>query len=127
MRSPLCFFHKISLFLGSVGIFISNTMLAYAVITLVSLNTVAALMPPDFQYLLYLNTQVLISLLNLGFVYIFALVVQKMGEQGIIGGLRSCATVLVTGELPPVAPCISRVSHAYLMCPMDCPHVVAAA
>lgn len=96
MRSPLCFFHKISLFLGSVGIFFSNTMLAYAIVTLVSLNATAAMMPRDFQKLLYLDTKVVISLLNLGFVYVFALVVQKMGEQGIIGGLRSCGTVLVT-------------------------------
>ena len=99
MGSPLCFFQKLSGFLGSVGIFFSNTMLAYAVLTLVAMNTAAAFTPHDFQMLLYDDTEVSIPLINLGFVYIFAVIVQKMGEQGIVGGLRACIVVLATVPL----------------------------
>jgi hypothetical protein len=99
MASPLCFFHKVSIFLGSIGIFFSNTMLTYAVLTLVAMNTAVALLPPDFQLLLYRDTRVIIPLLNLGFVYVFALVVQKTGEQGIVGGVKSVAVVLATVPL----------------------------
>ena len=83
MASPLNFFHKLSLYVGAFGYFFSNMMLVVSIMLLCTMHAVVALLPEGEQFLIYSYTSAYISLLNVGYVYLFALVVQLYGERGI--------------------------------------------
>jgi len=94
MSSPFCWCHKASLFSGAFGFFWSNMMLAMSIMTLAAMHGVAALLPPDVQFLFYSATPSYIPLVNLGFVYLLALAVQYMYERGILPTIEAILTVI---------------------------------
>ena len=94
MGSPLGFFHRLSLFSGAFGYFWSNLTLAICVLTLAAMHGCVALLSPDQQFLVYRDTPTVIPLMNLGFVYLFALVVQYTNERGIKPTILAVLTVL---------------------------------
>ena len=98
MHSPFTCFHKISLLSGGFGYFWSNLTLVLAVMTLAALHSAIALLPPDVQFVIYADLPSYIPLLNLGFIYLFALIVQYVGDRGVKHTLLALAAVL--GSIP---------------------------
>jgi hypothetical protein len=94
MGSPLSFFHKVSLFSGAFGYFWSNLNLAICVLTLAALHGVVAVLPPETQFLIYSDTPSYVPLVNLGFVYLLALIVQFTNERGIKPTMYAILTVI---------------------------------
>jgi len=68
-------------------------MLALCVLTLAALHGVVAMMPSDTQFLIFRDTPSYVPLINLGFVYLLALVVQYTSERGIKPTIMAVLTV----------------------------------
>ena len=110
MSSPLSWFHRLSLFSGSLGLFVSNTAIVRAIHVLACLHATAALLPLSAQHDLYQSLPAYhISLFNLGMVYLFALVIQTVDERGVREALRA---LLATFAVIPLALC-KMAMHAH--------------
>jgi hypothetical protein len=92
------FFHKVSLLSGGFGYFWSNLTLVLAILTLAALHAVISMLPSEIQFVTYSDLPSYIPLLNLGFVYLFALIVQYVGDRGIKHTL--VAVVAIIGTIP---------------------------
>ena len=97
MSAPLCFFHKTSLLIGGIGLFLANALLVHTIFAIVAMNAVASLLPRDLQYHLYQNTPAQIGLFNLGFVYLLALIVQ-------VWAIKSCPSRTESTKWPIFSP-----------------------
>jgi len=111
MASPLAFFHKLSLYVGAFGYFFSNTLLVTAIILLCYLHALVSLLPEGEQFLVYSYTDAFIPLLNIGCVYLFALIVQLFSERGIKRALLSVYSIL---NAIPLSLCKMKTHHYYV-------------
>jgi len=96
MHSPFTFFHKLSLLSGGFGYFWSNLTLVLAILTLAAMHAVIAMLPSEIQFVLYADLPSYIPLLNLGFIYLFALIVQYVGDRGIKHTLLAVSAILAS-------------------------------
>lgn len=96
MHSPFTFFHKISLLSGGFGYFWSNITLVLAILCLGALHAVIAMLPSELQFVVYADLPSYIPLLNLGFIYLFALIVQYIGDRGMKHTLLAIAAILAS-------------------------------
>ena len=111
MSSPLAFFHKVSLYVGAFGYFFSNLLLVNSITLLTTLHAVVSLLPEGEQFLVYAYTASYISIFNIGYVYLFALVVQLYAERGIKQAIYAVYAVLVS---IPLSLCKMKTHNYYV-------------
>ena len=109
MHSPFAFFHKLSLLSGGFGYFFSNLTLVLAILTLCALHAVITMLPTQQQFAVYQDLPSYIPLVNLGFVYLFALIVQYVADRGI-----KPAMLAVTATLASIPLTLAKMKiHQY--------------
>ena len=76
----------------------SNLTLVLAILTLCAMHAVIAVLPSGFQFLIYMDTPAYIPLVNLGYIYLFAMLVQFVGDRGVKPAIF--ATLAIFAAIP---------------------------